>query len=288
MNWKAIGILVLAFGVGWIAKVYAEGDIFPSGSELKLTWDEVTDWGDGVPGWYVIWMDGNNPPTTEIGTVSNSPGTQQSFTFDAGADGQKYVSVQAATTGFPASALAPSLPFVIGEVIPPPTPGGIQRFNFQPANAFPEPGYTIVDSSLYTQARGWGWDNAVDERNRGTSFPTLLDTFMATTNNNGSTWRLNIANGDYLVSLLLHDPSFSQGRQQVLVNNAYVVDANSLSQGEIIQVTDHPVTVSNGQLLVKIIATNGQHSIINWITVTPVTPSGPLPTPQSVRVEPRT
>ena len=170
---------------------------------------------------------------------------------------------------------------------PPPPPGGTVSINFQPANAAVPAGYLKDDGSIYSTSRGYGWSQVVDNRERQAQADQRLDTLVFIGGNSVVTWRYDLSNGEYRVSLSSGDPSYAQGPHQVAVEGTTVVNQVTTQRNEFVTVTDHLVNITDGDLMIQLTGTTG-HTMLNYVTLTPVgAPPPPPPPPPRRRRRPR-
>ncbi len=123
--------------------------------------------------------------------------------------------------------------------------------DFQPAAASPAPGFLADSGQPFDVARGYGWDAAVDSRERNRPVPQVLDTFVFSFA--VRTWELALPNGDCDVWYGLGDPDFTQGPHRLVVEGTTVVEGTATQAGAFIEgktaarVTDGKLTVAIGQ-----------------------------------------
>ena len=142
------------------------------------------------------------------------------------------------------------------------------RMNFQPTNAPVPVGYAVDDGSVYLASRGYGWDSAVDSRDRHENGDQRLDTFVFS---HGATWRYDLPNGEYLVTLVSGDAGYGR-TQEVVVEGTLLIDQISMAANEFVTVTDVPVTVADGSLTIDLSPSGGGDLLttLNYVIITPV------------------
>ena len=143
--------------------------------------------------------------------------------------------------------------------------------NFQPTNAPVPTDYLKDDGAPYTTARGYGWSGAsLSTRDRGVHPDQRLDTFVFTQPNAIATWRFDLPNGDYRISLASGDATWNQGPHVIVVEGSTVINQVTTQPNEFLTLTDHLATVTDGSLS---IAVGGStfHSMLNYVIITPIT-----------------
>lgn len=125
------------------------------------------------------------------------------------------------------------------------------RVNFQTPDA-PVPEGFVADTGLTKQSRGgrvFGWDrdNTREARNRSRAHS---DPRYATINHfrNGA-WRMELPNGDYLITLVTGDPKHTGQRSHLLVNDTRLRDTSATNA--YFMRHRFPLTVEGGELVIK-------------------------------------
>jgi len=132
------------------------------------------------------------------------------------------------------------------------SPGGLlAQINFQPASA-PVPAGFVADNGVrFDSARGYGWDTTLDALKMDFNPDPLLDSYVVHPNSDTpATWQYNLPNGNYLVTLVAGSPQWG-GVHFVSVEGFPVISGEKTRQS-FVTVTDHPVSVVDGQLTVTI------------------------------------
>ncbi|WP_447971237.1 LamG-like jellyroll fold domain-containing protein [Nitrospira sp. M1] len=161
----------------------------------------------------------------------------------------------------------------------PPPPSNPVSINFQPSGAPVPTGYLKDDGSVYNSAHGYGWTTSVNTRDRNYLSDQMRDTFIHFDTGTTVDWNYDLANGDYLVSLVSGDPSFPQGPHTIAVEGTNVINGLNTQANEFITITDQPVTVTDGQLTLSLTRAGGSSkTIVNSIVITPVSTSASLTT----------
>ena len=146
-------------------------------------------------------------------------------------------------------------------------------------------GYVKDDGSAYTSAPGYGWDANLTgaTRERHSASDQRLDTNLGVSNSLAAhTWRYDLANGDYLVTLVSGDALWGHGHR-VIVEGTVVTDSVATAGGNYVTVTDQPITVSDGTLTITVgQSTTGSYTDLNYAIITPVsTAASMLPATQT-------
>jgi len=137
----------------------------------------------------------------------------------------------------------------VGAAVAAGEPGAVvTRINFQPAGAAVPSGYAPDSGAPFTAARGYGWDRALDSRERDSDPDQRLDTQVFVRNSDPvATWECELPDGAYYVTLVAGS-ALSTGRHSVDLEGTRVLDGVQTGDGEYVEVTDHRVTVSDGRL----------------------------------------
>jgi hypothetical protein len=136
------------------------------------------------------------------------------------------------------------------------TNGAALRFNFQPAASGLVSGYLVDAGAPYGARNGqaYGWNATCETRERGVQADQRLDTFvlMQASSNPNAQWEVAVANGFYQVHVVCGDPSFFDGKFNLLVEGMVAVTGLASSsvpfqEGTVtVQVSDGRLTISNG------------------------------------------
>jgi hypothetical protein len=143
--------------------------------------------------------------------------------------------------------------------------------NFQPKTAIVPLGFTADAGEQYSASRGYGWGTNTlftlgRSRDRGILVDQRLDTFVFT-DTPQETWRLDLPNGDYQVTLAAGDASYPQGPQHILVEGVAFVQGETSPAGVFLR-RSGCVTVSDGALNVQIGAgVASKYTTMNYVTV---------------------
>ena len=153
--------------------------------------------------------------------------------------------------------------------------------NFQPSSATVPAGYAKDTGSLYTASRGYGWNIVLGNRDRNSVSDQRLDTFVF---NKDATWQYDLPNGDYLVSLASGDASYAQGPHEVVVEGTTVINNIPTTVGEFLEVTNVPISVSDGQLTIDLSPTGYGLTMLNYVII--ATPGSGGGTPPTIQFQP--
>lgn len=137
--------------------------------------------------------------------------------------------------------------------------------NFQPA-ASPVPLGFVPDSGLVFDAvRGYGWDAAVQTRDRAVLSDPVLNTFVHPGIGEQRTWNIVVPADYYQVELAVGDPSFAQGPQAVSVEGQSWLANQTTAAGEFIKLSGR-VLILDGDLTVGIGQAGGR-TVLNYVSL---------------------
>ncbi|MDR4484699.1 MAG: Ig-like domain-containing protein [Nitrospirales bacterium] len=173
---------------------------------------------------------------------------------------------------------AASVTVTVSNTSPPPPSGSSLFVNFQPSSASVPSGYQKDDGSVYTSSRGYGWTTFVNTRERNTQADQRLDTFIHFDSGTSVTWNYDLPNGDYLVSLASGDPSWEQGPHHITIEGITVINNQTTASDQFITITNHPITIADGQLSLQLTRTSSTHTILNYVIITPASSDTTPPT----------
>lgn len=141
--------------------------------------------------------------------------------------------------------------------------------NFQPTSAPIPPGYQKDDGSPYSATVGYGWDRDLSgsTRDRDANADQRLDTFAYVDAGTTATWRYDLPNGTYLVSLAAGDASWAQGPHRVTVEGVVVVNNVATAVNGYVILVDVPVTVTDGQLSIMLGGAGAGNTMLNYVTI---------------------
>jgi serine protease len=152
-----------------------------------------------------------------------------------------------------------------------------ERFDFGPSDGPVEAGYIqVTASTLYSADLGFGWSNTLlDSRDRGAPDDLRSDFLFSNVNH---TFSVDLADGEYQVTLIVGDQSYAHDDIDVCAENIQVVNDLTSATGLFQQVTFW-VNVTDGQLNLRILDDGGADPnwVVNALTLQPGSPP-PLPT----------
>ncbi len=140
------------------------------------------------------------------------------------------------------------------------------RVNFGPANSTSPQDYILDDGTAYTVERGYGWDGEVFVEEWVVNADPRLNTMAWEWSWESSTWMYDLPNGNYKVSLEAGNSNFTHGPHTIEVEGVKVIDGQGGPPNQFFKVTEHPVTITDGQLNIKI-GPSGGHSAINYVII---------------------
>jgi fibronectin type 3 domain-containing protein len=143
------------------------------------------------------------------------------------------------------------------------------HFDFGTSTSPVATGYTqVTEATAYNPAQGYGWlSGAIDSRDRGVGDDRQRD-FNFTQD---GTFAVDIANGSYLVTVLLGDASAPHDQIGVFLEGAQV-DSVTTAAGQWATRT-YAVTVNDGQLTLRLrdLGGNDPNAVLNALDVVPGT-----------------
>lgn len=149
------------------------------------------------------------------------------------------------------------------------SPAIIAQVNFQPTLSPVPVGHQKDDGSVYSAARGYGWDQNLTgfTRDREANTDQRLDTFVYVGAGTTATWNHNLPNGSYLISLAAGDASYAQGPHRVEVEGVVVINNVATAVNHYVTITDILVNVIDGQLSVNIGGAGAGNTMLNHLEV---------------------
>lgn len=157
------------------------------------------------------------------------------------------------------------------------TPMACTSIDFAPAASAVAPGFVKDDGSLFSPARGFGWNAGVDSRERTSAQPLELDTFVFSQAQR--TWTAELPIGNYQVCLASGDASNPQGPHRISANGVplladVMTAANQFALACPPAAPLRPVAVRTGRLSVTIGGAAG-NTLINTLATAPLTAASP-------------
>ncbi|WP_454065070.1 hypothetical protein [Candidatus Nitrospira salsa] len=225
----------------------------------------------------------SNPvaPSQTIGGLTDE--TRYSFIATAidvaGNESAPSNEVSGTTTG--STTPPPPPPPAPGPPPPPPPPGGsVVSINFQPASASTPTGFLKDDGAPFNASRGYGWSTRVNTRERNQSSNQSLDTLIHFDQGTNVTWQYTLPNGQYHISLASGDPTYHQGPHHVQVEGITVINNVSTQANKFVTVTNRLVTVSDGQLTIRLTRSGGSSkTLLNFVRIASTGSNPPPPAP---------
>ncbi|GJL50872.1 MAG: hypothetical protein NPIRA01_20990 [Nitrospirales bacterium] len=84
------------------------------------------------------------------------------------------------------------------------------------------------------------------------------------------TWQYTLPNGQYHISLASGDPTYHQGPHHVQVEGITVINNVSTQANKFATVTNRLVTVSDGQLTIRLTRSGGSSkTLLNFVRIAP-------------------
>ncbi len=138
------------------------------------------------------------------------------------------------------------------------------KMNFSPWWSSTPAGYEKDDGSAFNELRGYGWDSPMLSRERVSSAPLELDTFVFTSSDNR--WRAALPNGDYDVRVSAGDSRYARGPQRIACGDDVIIDDILTEAFSFADVTER-VAVRNGRLELEL-GGDGRDTTINFVEAT--------------------
>jgi fibronectin type 3 domain-containing protein/nitrous oxidase accessory protein NosD len=135
-------------------------------------------------------------------------------------------------------------------------------FDFGTAESSVGAGYARVSpSTSYSAALGYGWSNTagLDCRDRGSPDDLRCDFVFSSAEH---TFNVDLANGDYLITIMIGDQSFMHDQINVYAEGTLVINRASVAGGSFQEISFR-VTVIDEQLNLRIVDDGGADS--NWV-----------------------
>lgn len=170
------------------------------------------------------------------------------------------------------------------------------RVNFGTANINPPAGFIQDIGTAYSDAQGFGWitessigqeatvplNVAANARGRNDTTTSILDTLIhlqypeSIANPNSQTvsaaWEYNLANGQYLVTVNVGDPNFTDSNHVINIEDQNVISSFSPSVNKLFESETKLVEVTDGKLTLD--AIGGVNTKINFVEIIPVAAVG--------------
>jgi prepilin-type N-terminal cleavage/methylation domain-containing protein len=145
----------------------------------------------------------------------------------------------------------------------PTAPGSGVNYDFNFSNNLTYPGYIgVLRTDTYNAVRGYGWTVSPGGHvDRGAGAPNALLRDLQYTNAT-STFSVDIANGDYYVTLIIGDWSRHHDRIEISLEGVYQPPEVAFAGGQFTTQT-FPVTIADGQLTLRLRDLGGTDP--NWV-----------------------
>ncbi|NET74258.1 MAG: hypothetical protein F6K62_26045 [Sphaerospermopsis sp. SIO1G2] len=153
------------------------------------------------------------------------------------------------------------------------------NINFQPSDVPPVAGYLVDSGDLFAQrvnGHRYGWSENTSrytrDRNSNNSPNEAYDTLIHMSHSSGlnASWELELPNGDYLVTVAMGDPAYTNRGYNLEIEGGTVVQGNTSRNQRWFEVTAR-TTISDGRLTLS----NGSgvtDQKISFITIEPAPP----------------
>jgi len=154
----------------------------------------------------------------------------------------------------------------------PPTPPTEVAFDFGSDASPVEADYDkVTETTLYSTSTGYGWTSTsgLTSRDRGAPDDLRRDLIQCADEH---TFAVDLANGDYMITLVVGDQSYMHDQIDVYAEDTLKVDGLTVATGEFQEVTFY-TTVTDGQLNLRISDDGGVDAnwVINALTIELVT-----------------
>lgn len=253
--------IVLMAMMALVGEGVSEAKTIPVGEPCPITWDANTE---PDLARYRLYWDRGNDGFFEVVTLQNIPQTS----CDAvGIRGPGNYTIFVTAVDFSGNESGPSNEVMLTRVWAFPI-----QINFQPSSPTIPDGYVPEYGMPYDPNVGYGWfpdTLSFGARDRNSHSDQRLDTFWFA---HHALWRLDLPNGTYQVSLASGDPGFPR-TIELVVQGETVLDQVSVHANEFALLVDHPVTVTDGTLMIEL-SPNGTGrqgenllTMLNYLTV---------------------
>ncbi len=171
---------------------------------------------------------------------------------------------------------------------PPPT-GDEIYINFEPSASTTPAGYLKDDGSAYSAVRGYGWS--------GTGMGSMViqewndmpdprqNTYLSRSYWEELNWRYDLPNGEYLITVSAGNGHFNNQWHLVEVEGDIVINSTQPAPiRHFIEVVDHPVTVSDGKLDLRLPVQSSGSTSLNYIIIKPAGATPPPPPTQTAHL----
>ncbi len=139
--------------------------------------------------------------------------------------------------------------------------------NFQPPASQTPADFKKDDGSVFSNTRGYGWNQLLNGTEQNSSANQTLDTFVSASNQRPSTWNFTIPNGIYYVTMVLGSPSRAQGPHWVSVEGFQLVKQVKTASGEYLSIVDYSVEVKDSTLSVTLGKSGQGETTLNYLLI---------------------
>jgi hypothetical protein len=192
----------------------------------------------------------------------------------AGQDVKFILTVLATGTGVGDRALWSNPVIVRAGSPPPPPPPSSNQFDFGTSSSPVASGYTRISETTAYSSGGYGWTSTsgLESRDRGTPSDDLKRDFVMHASA-ARTFRDDVPNGAYAVTVTMGDSSYAHDNMVVKANGATVLPDVDTAVGAFV-VNTFNVTVSGGSLSLEFSDAGGSDPtwVVNALTVSPTSP----------------
>ena len=127
----------------------------------------------------------------------------------------------------------------------------VAKINFQPTSSLVPMGFIPDDGQTYESLRGYGWDVRPPSKERQINPNQSLDTYVYINNTTSATWKYDLPNGEYFVSIGAGSPKYS-GIHTIKIEGEIVIDAVATGSSEFVEIVDYPTNITDGQISMTI------------------------------------
>ena len=149
----------------------------------------------------------------------------------------------------------------------PPKPNLPLLVNFQPPNSQIPTNFQKDDGSVFTSARGYGWNQVLNGTEENSTADQTLDTFVSASNQSPGTWNFSIPNGTYYLTMVLGDPDMAQGPHWVTVEGLQIVKQVKTAKGEYLTIVDYAIEVKDSTLTVALGSSGQGQTTLNYLVL---------------------
>ena len=158
--------------------------------------------------------------------------------------------------------------FVVEKLDPvPPKPTMPLLVNFQPTDSQVPPDYHKDDGSVFSTARGYGWNQLLNGTEEHSTADQTLDTFVSTSNQNPNTWNYALPNGIYYVTMVLGNPNTAQGPHWVSVEGLQLAKQVKTAKGEYLTIADYMVEIKDSTLSLTLGNSGQGQTTLNYLVI---------------------